>query len=92
MFKFLQRSKIIFDEIYLHRILEHVPRTSILHFIYLLSTSVKKGGSVKVIVPNYESLAKRILKEQVSSIGFDKEDIITTTELLNEPDDPHAYI
>jgi len=92
VFEFLQRNRIFFDEIYLCRFLEHIPRTKIIYFIYLLSISIKKGGSVKVIVPNYETLAKRILEEQVTSIGFDREDIITTTELLNEPSDPHASI
>lgn len=92
VFEFLQRNRIFFDEIYLCRFLEHIPRTNIIYFIYLLSISIKKGGSVKIIVPNYKTLAKRILEEQVTSIGFDKEDIITTTELLNEPGDPHASI
>lgn len=92
VFEFLQRNRIFFDEIYLCRFLEHISRTNIIYFIYLLSISIKKGGSVKIIVPNYETLAKRILEEQVTSIGFDREDIITTTELLNEPNDPHASI
>ena len=91
-FTFLTRSTIQFDRIVIYRFLEHVKRTDVLYFIYLLSTSIIPGGKVEVIVPDYKLLAERILREDVTHKDFDKEDIITTTELLNEPDCPHASI
>lgn len=91
-FEFLSRSKITFDKITIYRFLEHVKKTDVLYFIYLLSTAVKKGGTVEVIVPNYKVLAERILKENVNAPNFEAEDIITTFELLNEPNEPHASI
>ena len=91
-FEFLRRCKICFDKITIYRFLEHVKRTDLLYFIYLLSTTVHPGGQIEVIVPDYKILAKRILEEKVNDKDFDRQDIITTTELLNEPDCPHASI
>ena len=93
MYEFLERYHIPFDGIAIYRFLEHVPKVQVLYFIYLLSTSVKIGGYVDVIVPDYKKLAKRILDEDVFSNNFEEEDIITTFELLNEPTcSPHASI
>jgi len=91
-FDFLSRSIIQFDRIVIYRFLEHVKRTDVLYFIYLLSSAIVPGGKVEVIVPDYKLLAERILQEDVNSKDFDKEDIITTTELVNEPDSPHSSI
>ena len=93
VYEFLERYHIPFDGIAIYRFLEHVPKVQVLYFIYLLSTSVKIGGYVDVIVPDYKKLAKRILEEDVFSNNFEAEDIITTFELLNEPTcSPHASI
>jgi len=92
VFTFLQRYHIPFSRITIYRFLEHVKRTDILHFIYLLSTCLEVGGEVDCIVPNYYTLAQRILAEKPGRRGFEEEDIITTTELLNEPSMPHASI
>jgi len=93
VYEFLERYHIPFDGIAIYRFLEHVPKVQVLYFIYLLSTSVKIGGYVDVIVPDYKKLAKRILDEDVFSNNFEEEDIITTFELLNEPTcSPHASI
>lgn len=92
VFTFLQRYHIPFSRIIIYRFLEHVKRTDILHFIYLLSTCLEVGGEVDCIVPDYEHLAKRILKEKPWGAGFESDDIITTTEVLNEPSMPHASI
>jgi len=81
-----------FDKIIMYRLLEHVPMTEILYFIYMLSTIVKVGGEVEGIVPNYKILAKMLLKENVWSKTFEAHNILITTEILNEPRDPHASI
>jgi len=45
-----------------------------------------------VIVPNYEVLAAMIRDEDVNSSNFERNNILLTTELLNQPSDPHASI
>jgi len=92
VFRFMEKHPLKFDRIVLYRFLEHVKRTDVLYFIYLMATSLKLGGLVDCIVPNYETLAKRILEEEVYAIDFEQDDIITTYELLNEPESPHCSI
>lgn len=91
-FQFMERTSIQFDIITCYRFLEHVKRTDVLYFIYLLSTSLKIGGIADIIVPDYEILATMILSEVPEGSGFDAHDIILTTELLNEPSSPHCSI
>lgn len=81
-----------FDQIVMYRVLEHVPMTEVLYFIYMLSTILKVGGTVEGIVPNYRTLAKMLFKENVYSKNFEAHNILVTTEMLNEPRDPHASI
>ncbi len=90
--EFLTQFHLKFDAITIYRYLEHVKKNDILYFIYLLSTSVRVGGLIDVIVPDYTKLAHRIINENVYSSNFEEEDILTTYELLNEPYDPHASI
>ena len=89
---FLSKYKLQFDRIVIYRFLEHVRMTEVPYFLYLVSTVLKKGGCIEVIVPNYEELARRILEEEPESPGFEGVNILNTTELLNEPEDPHASI
>jgi len=91
-FNFLEKYQLVFDKIVIYRFLEHIPKKSILYFIYLLACSLKRGGVVDCIVPNYNVLAGRILKEDPFDKDFEAEDIITTYELLNEPESPHCSI
>lgn len=91
IFEFLERTKINFDLITIYRFLEHVPFDRIEYFIYLLSTVTKLGSIIDVIVPDYEILAKMLLKEKINK-DFHANDIILTTEILNQPPDPHASI
>jgi len=92
-FEFMERTKIFFDEICIYRFLEHVSFTQVDYFIYLLSTITKKGALVDVIVPNYETLAKKLLQfDKPGHKGFQARNILLTTELLNEPSCPHASI
>jgi len=92
IYKFLESYHNTFDMITIYRFLEHVEFTNVSHFIYLLSQSVKRGGLVDIIVPNYKTLAEMILDENLYSYNFNKDNILVTTELLNEPNDPHASI
>lgn len=92
IFEFLSRTLISFDRICVYRFLEHVKRVDVLYFIYLLSRVTRKDAIVDVIVPNYKTLAQRILDEDTSHRDFEKEDILTTTEVLNEKEDPHCSI
>ena len=91
-FKFLERTVMNFDLVTIYRFLEHVSFTNILEFIYLISTAVRIGGIVDVIVPNYHSLAEMLLEDNVDNPEFEERNILLTTELLNEPSNPHASI
>ncbi len=94
VFEFMERTTIPFDNILIYRFLEHVTFTNVLYFIYLLSTNITKGGTLDIIVPNYDTLARRILAENPfdKKENFEAVNIINTTELLNEPSCPHSSI
>jgi len=95
VFEFMETCRKTFDVITVYRFLEHVPRDKVLYFIYLLSTTVKVGGYIDVIVPDYEILAKMLLTETPELLHtpmFEKHNIILSTEMLNEPEAPHASI
>lgn len=94
-FKFMECCSIPFDLITCYRFLEHVRKTDIQYFIYLMSTSLEIGGLVDIIVPDYEELAKLIISEDVgepSHAEWEQHDTLLTYELLNEPGNPHASI
>jgi hypothetical protein len=91
IYEFMERSKIIFDEVYIYRFLEHVPMDKILYFIYLVSTLTSKNSLIDIIVPNYKTLARMILDEKIDNT-FESNNITLTTELLNQPPDPHASV
>jgi bifunctional pyridoxal-dependent enzyme with beta-cystathionase and maltose regulon repressor activities len=92
IYEFLERYTERFDKVVIYRFLEHVPKVKVLYFLYMLSTVMKIGAEMDVIVPNYKILAERILNEDVSAPNFEAEDIITTFELLNEPSCPHGSV
>lgn len=94
IFEYMERTTMIFDHVVLYRFLEHVSFTQVNYFIYLVSTIIKKGGVVDIIVPDYSILANMILKEHPFSSreNFEASNILLTTELLNEPSCPHASI
>jgi len=91
-FEFMERTQIYFDEICIYRFLEHVSFTQVQYFIYLLSTITEKGAIVDVIVPNYKTLADMLWNDDPFSSNFEADNILLTTELLNEPSCPHASI
>jgi len=92
IFNFLETYYNKFDLVCVYRFLEHVGFTQVPYFIYLLSQIVEKDGLIDVIVPDYTKLAEMILNENVYNVDFEYENILLTTELLNEPYDPHASI
>lgn len=96
VFEFMERITIPFDLLTCYRFLEHVKRTDVLFFIYLMSTCLRIGGQVDVIVPNYRLLAQLIIEEQVhedmEAQAWEAHDILVTSEIVNEPDSPHASI
>ncbi len=97
VFEYMERTTIQFDRVTIYRFLEHVSFTQLGYFIYLVSTVMRKGGEVDIIVPNYTTLAKLLLdeSENMDSIPdptYEAHNILLTTELLNEPSCPHASI
>jgi len=96
VFKFMELTSIVFDRVVIYRFLEHVPFTQVEYFIYLVSTVLKQGGYVDVIVPNYKILANMLVNEHSfmkdPNFDFHAHNITLTTELLNEPSCPHASI
>jgi len=93
VFEFMESTRLFFDMICAYRFLEHVSRDQVTYFIYLISTCTKPGALIDIIVPNYLRLAEMIIKETViGNLNFEAENILLTTELLNEKDDPHCSI
>ena len=92
IWEFLESFSQRFDHIAVYRFMEHVERSKLDYFIYLLSGVLKVGQYVDCIVPNYSTLASMVLEERVGSEGWDAHDIVVTTELLNEPPDSHASV
>ncbi len=93
IFTFMERTKILFDQVCAYRFLEHISKDKISYFIYLISTCTKPGALIDIIVPNYNILANMILNEKIeNNINFEKDNILLTTELLNEKEDPHCSI
>lgn len=92
IFEFLNKYKVRFNYIIMHRFLEHVSRSNLQYFLYLLSTVVNSGGIVDIIVPDNHILSRRLLVEEPNSKDWDVEDTILTTEIVNEPNMPHASI
>lgn len=92
-YEFMERTSLIFNHVSIYRFLEHVPFTKVPYFIYLVSTVIKKGEIVDVIVPNYETLAKMIIQDDFpGDKDFEAHNILLTTELLNEQSCPHTSI
>jgi len=93
IYEFMERTKIFFNNVCIYRFLEHVSLDKLTYFIYLISTITTKNSKIDVIVPNYETLAKMIIsKDFPGDKDFEEHNILLTTELLNQPPDPHATI
>lgn len=92
VFEFLKTYKYKFNGALIYRYFEHIPRDQTLLFIYLLSTAIETNGVIDLVCPNFRSLSKMILDEDVDDPNFDKNDIIISTEIFNETYDPHQNI
>ena len=95
VFEFMERTSLTFNRVVIYRFLEHVSFTQIEYFIYLVSTVLDISGHVDVIVPNYTILAQMLLDEPYNpnpDFNFEANNILLTTEMLNEPSCPHASI
>jgi hypothetical protein len=92
IYGFLETYYHKFDLVTIYRFLEHVEFSNVPYFIYLLSRVTQKDSLIDVIVPNYRILAEMILDDDPNSTTFEHDNILLTTELLNEPNDPHASI
>jgi len=92
IFEFLETYYNKFDLLIIYRFLEHVSFTEVLYFIYLLSQIINEDGLVDIIVPDYYRLAEMIVYDNTKNPCFEQNNILLTTELLNEPNDPHASI
>jgi len=92
IFEFLDNYIIPFDFIIMQRFFEHIPQDELLYFIYLLSTKTKSGSIIDLISPNYKLLAEMIINEKIDDPNFDKNDIIISTEVFNDLNDPHLNI
>jgi len=90
VYKFLENYPLTFDQIAIYRFMEHVPLKDMLYFTYLLSTTVEVGGYIDVIVPDARKLSLMLVEEGDNITQAN--DILLTTELLNEPSCPHASL
>ena len=81
-----------FDRIVSYRFLEHIPRENLLSFLWNISTCLKVGGKLDIIVPNHQKLAEMLVNEKPEDIKDQSHDILLTTEFLNEPSEPHASL
>ena len=91
-FTCMERISFKFDHVVLYRFLEHISFTQVEYFIYLISTITKPGATVDIIVPDYKILANMLLDDDPWHKRFHANNILLTTELLNEPSCPHASI
>jgi hypothetical protein len=90
--KFSDVWPIKFDYVSLYRILEHVSMRDVLYFLYCVANLTEIGGEIDIIVPNMKVLSKLLLQEDVTTKSFEATNILLTTEILNEPYDPHASL
>jgi len=92
VFKFMELVSFKFDEITCYRFLEHVERDRVLYFIYLISSCLEIGGTLDIVVPDYDNLCQRVLDENPGFEDWEAHDILVTTEIVNHPSDPHASL
>jgi hypothetical protein len=92
MWYFLKEYSGTFDRVCMYRVLEHIPFDKVEYFIYMLSIVMSKGSHVDIIVPDMEKLAKLVLTLDPDLKRFRSDYILATTEIVNEPNDPHTSI
>jgi hypothetical protein len=92
VYEFLSSTIIKFDHVCIYRFLEHVPKTNVLYFLYMVASCMKVGATLDVIVPDAQKLAKRLLEEDVFSADWEAEDLLTTYEFLSDQPSPHLSL
>ena len=101
---FLDEYPGTFNYVASYRFFEHIGKFDLLYFLYQVANIMNKDAELDIIVPNYITLANRILNEEKIlrdipitepprlPANWENQDIITTTEVVNTPDMPHASI
>ncbi len=92
VFEFLERTILKFDLLTVYRFLEHVPRTNIQYFLYLLASILNSNGEIDIIVPDSHKLAKMLLKENINDPSWYSLDLLLTYELLADQPYPHLSL
>ena len=81
-----------FDVICAQRVFEHIPVDQIGYLLYLLYTTASDKASIEIIVPDFEAVLivlNELDADKQIATEFNKHLIQVTTELFNEPSDPH---
>lgn len=84
-----------FDEILAQRVFEHIPVTEISYMLYLLRCIAADGAELNIIVPDFTKVFEKISlmdPEKMCASEFNRSMIEVTTEMFNEPNDPHCSI
>jgi hypothetical protein len=92
VYDFMERTIAKFDRIAVYRFLEHVSKSNVQYFIYLLANCTKVGGEVDIIVPDAQLLARKLLDEDVDSPTWESDDLLITYELVADQPSPHLSI
>jgi len=92
VYEFLSSTIVKFDRVCIYRFLEHVPKTNVLYFLYMIASCMKVGATLDVIVPDAQKLARRLLEEDVYSPDWESEDLLTTYEFLSDQPSPHLSL
>ena len=92
IFEFLEKTILKFNIITVYRFLEHVSKSNIQYFLYLLATSLKLNGEIDIIVPDSHKLAKMLIDEDINDPSWHSLDLLLTYELLADQPSPHLSL
>jgi len=92
IFEFLEKTILKFNIITVYRFLEHVSKSNIQYFLYLLATSLKLNGEIDIIVPDSHKLAKMLIDEDINDPSWYSLDLLLTYELLADQPSPHLSL
>lgn len=93
MFDYLNKTLQTFDQVCMYRVLEHISFTQVEYFIYLLSTVMKAGSHVDIVVPDIRKLSQLVIEKlHPQDPDFRYWYTLLTTEIVNEVYDPHKSI
>lgn len=96
IFEFLEKySEKDICEIYAQRIFEHIPIDRIHYLLYLLYSVSKPGATLFITVPDFEKVMQKVTlmdAEKQTAQQFSRDLICVTTEMFNEPSDPHRSV